>query len=211
MIQSRKIPFPTFDIDTVTNLIQQRRSIFPVDFSGEIIPKAQVEQILANAHWAPTHGRTEPWFFVVFTGSALEKFGQDHGEMYKAHTPPEEFVEAKYNKLVRRPTECSHMIAICMKRGDNPKIPVIEETNAVACAVQNMYLTTFALGLAGYWSSGGMTYHPAMKDYLNLGPNDQCLGFFMLGVPKDKEQYPRGTRKVKWEEKVEWRGWLDTN
>ncbi|MEZ4684680.1 MAG: hypothetical protein R3B47_00980 [Bacteroidia bacterium] len=64
-----------------------------------------------------------------------------------------------------------------MKRGANAKIPVIEEVEAVACAVQNMYLTTFALGLAGYWSSGGMTYHPAMKELFHLGEEDQCLGF----------------------------------
>jgi len=71
-------------------------------------------------------------------------------------------------------------------------------------AVQNMYLTTFALGLVGYWSSGGMTYHPAMKELFNLGEEDQFLGFFMLGKPKDKEYYPKGFRKSKWEEKVVW-------
>lgn len=204
-MNQRTIPFPKFDIKTVNQLIQQRRSIFTVDFSDEPVTQAEVEQILANAHWAPTHGRTEPWHFLVFSGAGLVKFGEDHGEMYKTHTPPEEYVEVKYQKLRKRPTECSHVIAICMKRGDRAGIPVIEETNAVACAVQNMYLTTFALGLAGYWSSGGMTYHPAMKDYLNLGPDDLCLGFFMLGRPKDTERYPKGMRKVSWEEKVEWR------
>ena len=201
-----KIPFPQFDIETVNNLIQQRRSLFPRDFSGEKVDKKDVEQILENANWAPTHGRTEPWFFVVITGSALEKFGLTHAEMYREQTPPADFSEEKYNKLARRPTECSHVIAICMRRGDKAKIPVIEEVEAVAMAVQNMYLTTFALGLAGYWSSGGMTYHPAMKELFNLGEEDQFLGFFMLGKPKDAEFYPKGFRKAKWEEKVVWMG-----
>ena len=206
MIPPGKIPFPHFNIEEVNALIQQRRSLFPRDFSGEPVTKEEVSQILENAHWAPTHGKTEPWRFVVMSGEALPKFGAAHAELYKAFTSPDAFSEEKYAKLARRPGECSHMIAICMKRGDNPKIPVIEEVAAVACAVQNMYLTTFALGLAGYWSSGGMTFHPAMKKLLGLGKDDQCLGFFLLGRPKDTEYYPKGYRKAGWEEKVVWMG-----
>ena len=204
MTPPNKIPFPQFDTTEVTQLIQQRRSVFTRDFSDEEIDKSDIDQILANAHWAPTHGRTEPWHFVVISGAARATFGQAHAEIYKRYTPETEFSEGKYQKWARRPTECSHMIAICVKRGSNPKIPVIEETNAVACAVQNMYLTTLSLGLVGYWTTGGMTYHPAMKDHLGLGPEDQCLGFFMLGKPKDPEFYPKGFRKVGWEEKVVW-------
>ncbi|MFK7973002.1 MAG: nitroreductase [Bacteroidia bacterium] len=201
-----KIPFSPFDIDEINRLIQQRRSVFTRDFSDEVVDKNAIEQILENAHWAPNHGKTEPWGFVVMTGSALEKFGLAHAEMYKEHTAPEAFSEEKYAKLAKRPTECSHMIAICMKRGANPKIPAVEEIGAVACAVQNMYLTTCALGLGGYWSSGGMTYHPAMKQLFNLGEEDMCLGFFLIGKPKNSEYYPKGYRKAKWEDKVVWMG-----
>ncbi|MEZ4684679.1 MAG: hypothetical protein R3B47_00975 [Bacteroidia bacterium] len=38
------------------------------------------------------------------SGSALEKFGLTHAEMYREHTPPADFSEEKYNKLARRPT-----------------------------------------------------------------------------------------------------------
>jgi len=59
-----KIVFPTFDIEQVNRLIQDRRSLFPRDFSEEQVDQKDVEQILENAHWAPNHGRTEPWGFV---------------------------------------------------------------------------------------------------------------------------------------------------
>ncbi|MEZ4684662.1 MAG: nitroreductase family protein [Bacteroidia bacterium] len=55
-----KIEFPRFDINMVNRLIQDRRSLFPRDFSGEEVDRKDVEQILENANWAPTHGRTEP-------------------------------------------------------------------------------------------------------------------------------------------------------
>ncbi|MEO0471222.1 MAG: nitroreductase [Bacteroidota bacterium] len=193
---------PTYDVDMVTRLIRQRRSVFPQQFSGEPVSREDVALLLENAHWAPSHGRTEPWLFKVFSGASLERLGKAHAEMYKTHKAPEDFQERKYEKLIRRPTECAHVIALCMKRGDNPKIPEVEEIEAVAMAVQNLWLTANAMGLAGYWSSGGMTYHQSMHDFMELGPDDKFLGFFMLGRPKD--EWPRGKRRVNWQEKVEW-------
>lgn len=190
-------------LDQINYLIKKRRSIQPPFFSGESVSKEEVSLILENAHWAPNHGLTEPWFFKVFTGDALKRFGQEQAALYKLHTSLEEFKEKKYEKLQHKPTRCTHLIAICMKGGTNPKIPEIEEVQAVACAVQNMHLTATAIGLAGYWSSGGMTYHEGMKDLLDLGEKDRCLGFFYLGRPKEG-YWPEGKRQASWQEKVEW-------
>ncbi|MEL6844135.1 MAG: nitroreductase [Bacteroidota bacterium] len=202
--KSQPIDSPlSVDLDEMSRLIRQRRSIFPPQYSDEIIPREKIELLLENAHWAPNHGRTEPWLFKVFEGKALGRLGQVHADLYQQHTPTESFKPEKYEKLKRRPTECSHVIAICMKRGHKAKIPVIEEVEAVACAVQNLWLTATALGIAGYWSSGGMTYHEGMKEFMELGEEDQFLGFFLLGMPKD-EAWPRGKRESDWQEKVQW-------
>ena len=37
-----------------------------------------------------------------------------------------------------------------MKRGDNPKIPEIEEISSVACAIQNICLTATAYGIGSF-------------------------------------------------------------
>ena len=49
-------------------LIKQRRSVFPKDYNGAAVPRAVIERALEAANWAPTHGKTEPWRFVVFAG-----------------------------------------------------------------------------------------------------------------------------------------------
>ncbi len=193
----------SFPLDDISRLIRQRRSIFPPQYTDEVIPREHIELLLENAHWAPSHGRTEPWFFKVFHGDALARFGEVHAALYKEHMDEDKFKPMKYDKLKLRATQCSHIIAICMKRGHKPKIPVIEEVEAVACAVENLWLTATALGIAGYWSSGGMTYHQSMKDFLGLGEEDQCLGFFMLGMPKE-DAWPTGKRENPWQDKVEW-------
>ena len=198
-------PTPRFDqatVDKITQLIRERRSIKPKDFSGELVPQSAVELMLENAHWAPNHGNTEPWYFVVFQGEGLKRLAQAQADMYKAHTPEAAFKEAKYQKLAQNPLLCSHVIAICHRRGDLPKIPVLEEVEAVATAVQNLHLTATALGYAGYWSSGGMTYQPGMQEFLGLGGEDQVLGFFMLGCYDGA--WPAGKRKSSWQDKVRW-------
>ena len=193
---------PSFDIEQINQLIKRRRSVFPRQYSGESIPREQVEMILENAHWAPNHGKTEPWLFKVFSGKGLENFAAQHAELYKKLTPEDKFLEKKYNKLKYNPLRSSHLIAICMTPGTNPKIPEKEEIAAVACAVQNMHLTATALGLAAYWSSGGMTYRQEMREILDLTGEQQCLGFFYLA--KIEGDWPEGHRKVEWADKVEW-------
>lgn len=193
---------PKFDIERVTRLIRARRSIKPKDFSGELVAREEVELLLANAHWAPNHGKTEPWHFVVFEGKGRERLAEAQAELYREHTPADQFKQAKYDKLRQQPLLCSHVIAICRRRGELTKIPVLEEVEAVAAAVQNLHLSATALGLAGYWSSGGMTYHPALRDYLGLNEADAVLGCFLLGKPRG--EWPAGARKADWREKVRW-------
>ena len=195
---------PILDIVIVNQLIRRRRSIFPQQFSGEPVERELVEMMLENANWAPTHGRTEPWRFIVFAGAARERLAAQHADLYKQETAPDTFKQDKYETLQIRPMQASHVIAICMQADPTGRIPEIEEIEATACAVQNLHLTATALGLAGYWSSGGMTYHAGMKAILGLEEGERCLGFFYLG--RYAGVWPVGKRHTSGLQKVRWIG-----
>lgn len=190
-----------YNIEEVNALIRNRRSVFPKQFeAGKKIDDETVKQILENATWAPNHGQTEPWKFVVFTGEGLQKLASFQAELYKKEAG-ENFKEATYNTLSTNPLKASHVIALCMKRDPNKKFPEVEEIAATACAVQNIYLSTTAYGLGGYWTTGGVTYKPSAKEFFGLEEDDKLLGFFYLAhvaVPS-----PAGKRKPI-EEKVVW-------
>ncbi len=182
-------------------LIRHRRSVFPKQFSGEPVPRHIIDQMLENANWAPTHGRTEPWRFFVFSGPSLESFARFQAGLYKEETPAENFDQGKFEKLLENPKTASHIIAICMKRQASGKIPEIEEIEAVACAVQNMYLTATAYNVGAYWASGGVTYMEAAKEFFGLSANDRLLGFFYVGqvaVPSPDGQRGDAAAKVTW-------------
>ena len=191
----------SYNVEEINQLIRNRRSVFPKQFeAGKKIDDAIVTEILENATWAPNHGHTEPWKFVVFTDDGLQKLASFQAELYKKEAG-ENFKEATYQSLSANPLKASHVIAICMKRDPNKKFPEVEEIAAVSCAVQNMYLTTTAYGLGGYWTTGGVTYKKSAKEFFGLEEDDKLLGFFYLAHVAT----PSGSGKRKpLEEKVEW-------
>lgn len=189
-------------LSDIKALIQDRRTIKPEDFKPRKVLDDQLREILNSARWAPTHGMTEPWHFVIFQENALIDLGRFMADTYHHTTSSEEFNQKKFDKLLNRPQLSSVVIAICMKRQEIEKIPEIEEIEAVACAVQNMHLTATAYGLGGYWSSGAVCYSEEMKTFLNLQPKDKCLGLFYLGYPNI--DWPKKHRKPL-EYKTEWR------
>ena len=121
--ESISLPSP----EETLHLIKSRRSVMPKDFNGESVTRAEVEQLLEAANWAPTHGRTEPWRYVVIQGGAavsaylarVEEWYSEHGE---------ELPEQEYRHYTKKmagcrnswPGQVSHLILIAMARQSLP-------------------------------------------------------------------------------------------
>lgn len=190
-----------FNTQEINRLIKERRSIFPAQYSGERVDDSIIEQMLENANWAPSHKKTEPWRFTVFTSDGLKQLAKFQSELYRTVSEGlGKYDQSKFDKLASKPLMASHVIAISMKR--NTIVPEIEEVEAVACAVQNMYLTATAYGVGCYWGSGGITYLEEAKQNFGLGSEDKILGFLYIGVPKEGF-WPEGNRS-EISEKVHW-------
>ncbi|MEJ8755882.1 nitroreductase [Pontibacter sp. H259] len=186
----------------ISQVIRTRRTTKPPKMNGQKIPDAQINQLLELADWAPTHGHTEPWRFKVYTGDKVSKFCKSHAELYKQETPEDKYLPEKYDKLRYMGDKASHILVAYMHRGDLPKIPILEEIAATSCAIQNLLLGATALNIASYWGSGGMAYHPAMKEMLQLREEDIVLGILYLGYADNATH--EGKRNYPLSEKVEW-------
>ena len=150
--------------DVVNSVVRNRRSIYTSMFSGEIVQDGIIQEMLENANWAPTHKLTEPWRFTLFKGAGLQRLADFQSELYKKTALEKgDFNEAKFEKLASKPLECSHIIAIGMKR--NEVVPELEEVCSVAAAVQNMWLTASAHKIGCYWSTGGVTFYEKAKAF----------------------------------------------
>jgi nitroreductase len=181
-----------FNLTDTLNLIKHRRSISPAKMSTRKVHREQIEAMIEAANWAPTHGLTEPWRFKVFSGDALLKLMTFYAENYKNSTPPENFLQDKYDAFIRRAHTCTYVTAVWMKRQETQVIPEIEEIMAVACAVQNFSLVAAAYGIGCFWGTGNIAYSPKMHEFMGLGPHDRFLGLLYTGYPEG--EWPQGKR-----------------
>ena len=182
-----------YNLSEITAVIRDRRTIYPEFFSDRKVHKEQIELLLNNAIWAPTHGMTQPWRFRVFMDEGKTVLGEFLRQMYLDFTPKENQKAIKLNRMTDRPNRASAVIVVSMKRQAEENIPEIEEVEAVACAIQNMYLTCTAYGLGGFWSTPKFIYTAAMNEFLGLAEKDKCLGLFYVGYPAN--EWPKGQRR----------------
>ena len=71
------------DASTLHRLIKNRRSFFPKQYTGRPVPDPVVRRCLECARWAPSHGVTEGWRFVVFSGGKKDRLGRFLAEEYR--------------------------------------------------------------------------------------------------------------------------------
>ncbi|MCH2021232.1 MAG: nitroreductase [Saprospiraceae bacterium] len=189
------------NIDICSQLIKNRRAIYPFAYIDKKIDKKIIFEILNNANYAPTHFLTQPWRFKVIEGQKLKELGNLLATLYKESIKNEHFSEAKYKKTLEKPTRCSHVIAICMERDENERLPEWEEIASTAMAVQNMWLTSSSYNIGAYWSSPHYMNSDKCSAFLNLTLRQKCLGFFYMGYHEMQEMKAKRTPM---ENKIEW-------
>lgn len=183
-----------YNLSEINDLIRNRRTIYPEQYSERKVLKDQIEVILNNALWAPTHGNTQPWCFqVFFSEESRNSLSAISAEIYRESTPIDKQNEMKLAKITNRPLMASVIIAIILKRDEKGKISEQDELAAVACAVQNMHLTCTAYGLGGFWATPGIIKSDVFKNFLHLKGEDKCIGLFYIGYPSI--EWPKAHRK----------------
>jgi nitroreductase len=176
----------------INQIIKDRRSHYPQEFTGMVLKDDIIDVLLENANWAPNHTLNYPWRFKILKGDTLTAWLQKAIDMYQRDTPTEKFSQKKLDKLEMYKSKVSHVIVIVKQAdGEKPGHPT-EDICAVACSVQNIYLSLSQFPeAAGYWSTGLGTYKAEMHQFLNLSTSQQLMGYFMLGHVEQKRTESR--------------------
>ncbi|MEC3878240.1 nitroreductase family protein [Parapedobacter sp. 10938] len=189
---------PSTHFETIKQVINHRRAIFPPSYTAQAIPKELLTELLACANAAPTHKLTQPWRFVVFREQGLARLADQLASLYKAQTPPEQFLQKKLENTRDKVLRSGAVAAIIVSYSG--AVPKWEELAATACAVQNLWLAASAAGIGGYWSSPSTIIHH-IGDFLDMAPHEECLGFFYMGY---HDEPPREANRLPVESKVHW-------
>ncbi|HKK39785.1 MAG TPA: nitroreductase [Cryomorphaceae bacterium] len=182
-----------YNLSEITELIRNRRTIYPEQYTDRVVQRDMLEIILTNGLWAPTHGKTQPWRFKVYTGEGRAGLSEKMLNLYKTITPSEDFKEIKSQRIESRIEKTSALVLLAMKRTPASKIPELEEIEAVSCAAQNIMLTAAAYGLGAFWSSPKFLYTEEANASFGMEKDDKILGLFYFGYPSG--DWPKSHRK----------------
>ena len=140
---------------------------------------AQREQIFAAALRAPDHGRLQPWRFLVVEGHARQRLGEVLANAIQRYRP--DVTAEELAKLRANPLRAPLVVVLAAHIVPHPKVPELEQLLSVGCAAQNMLLAAHALGFAGMWRTGKITYTAELREELGLSDEERVLGFLYLG------------------------------
>ena len=141
-------------------------------YRPEPLERAEVEELLELARWAPNHNLTNPWRFRVIGPAALERLKEAAG--------PE-----AAPKLDRAPTL---VVCSCDLSGD--PIQDEEDLHATAVAAYIVLLAAHARGLAGYWRTPGVLRTDEGRKAVGLSVSERFVGLLHLGHPIQDQRPP---------------------
>lgn len=194
-------------------LAQTRRTVRA--FLPDPPPRAAIEQILTAASWAPSpHGR-QPWRFVVVESAERKvALAEAMGEAWRYHLSLDghdpAMIEQRLQRSRERVLNAPVIIIPCLYLNDldvypDPARQAAETTMAIqslGCAVQNMLLAAFALGLAAGWMCAPLFAPAAVRAALNLADDLHPQALIPIGYvaqePKRRPHRPLSELVVGW-------------
>lgn len=194
-------------------LVQTRRTVR--SFRPDPPPRAAIEQIILAASWAPSpHGR-QPWRFVVV--ESLERkqlLAQAMGSAWRHHLALDGLdpatIEVRLQRSQERVLNAPVIIVPCLYLNDLDIYPDAERQAAettmaiqsLGCAVQNMLLAAFALGLAAGWMCAPLFAPAAVRTALALADDLHPQALIPIGYlahePKRRPRRPLHELIVQW-------------
>ncbi|MEI7768568.1 MAG: nitroreductase family protein [Chloroflexales bacterium] len=195
-------------------IIRGRRSVRA--FRPDPPSRSQLEQIIEAAGWAPSpHGR-QPWRFAVITRAELKSrltdaMGAEWRAQLALDGQDEATIALRHRKSHERITGAPAIIVPCLYLEDLDVYPdadrqAAETTMAVqslGCAVQNMLLAAYALGLDAGWMCAPLFSPGAVRAALDLAPSMHPHALIPVGYaakdPLRRPRRPLGELVVRWD------------
>ena len=160
------------------------------DFTADAVPRAVLERALEAGIWAQNHRLTEPWRFTILGPETHRGLGEiyAHAQASKAEGETREKLRADAaGKIASKP---QIVATSCVLAADESQRE--EDHAAVACAIQNIQLAAWALGLGMQWSTGKVIRLAETYRLLGIDPEkERIVGLLYFGFPAKVPPAPR--------------------
>ncbi len=188
---------------SLREIIRGRRSVRK--YQDRPVPRALLEQLIEAAGWAPSpHGR-QPWRFAVLTRAEpklhlAEAMGDEWRRQLAFDGQDAATIELRRRKSHERIITAPAIVIPCLYLAELDVYPddgrnAAEATMAIqslGCAVQNLLLAAYALGLDGGWMCAPLFCPGVVADALGLAPELTPHALITLGyAAADPQRRPR--------------------
>lgn len=136
-----------------------------------------IHSMLQAGMRVPDHAGLTPWHFTVIKGAGLEKLSK----AFKSAVISDGADEAKTDKAAKMPFRAPLIIVVSTKYQQHVKVPQQEQLVAAGCAAHAIQMAATTLGLGAMWRTGEMSYHPLVKERLNIALHEDIVGFLYIG------------------------------
>lgn len=181
--------------------IKERRTIRK--FKREPVPRELIEKLIKEAMWAPSAMNTQPWKFIVLTGSSKDGLiAIAEGCIEKLDVRMQSLFNDKMRSFVRGYfKDFGGAPAVLALLSHLPEEEVYQKGSLYSscAAMQNFLLLAHEAGLGACWMTGPLWVEDAVVEYLNC-PGWGLIGLTPVGWPDQIPPVP--PRK---HENIEWR------
>lgn len=135
--------------------------------------------ILQAALRVPDFQRLRPYEFILAAGEGLDRLGVLLERAAIESGKPAEIIA----RAPRMPHRAPLVVIVVARWRPSAVVSRLEQHLSAGCAVLAMQMAAVALGFGGIWRSGWPMFDRGLHDALDLGPDDQIVGFLYLGTP----------------------------
>jgi coenzyme F420-0:L-glutamate ligase / coenzyme F420-1:gamma-L-glutamate ligase len=171
------------------------------------VPRELIDQVLEAARWAPSpHGR-QPWRFAVLTRPELrsrlaDAMGDEWRRQLAMDGQDAATIELRRRKSHQRILRAPAIVVPCLYLADLDVYPDADRNAAEAtmaiqslgCAIQNLLLMAYHLGLDGGWMCAPLFCPEVVGNALDLAPSLTPHALITLGYaaadPVRKDRLP---------------------
>ncbi|MDR3565307.1 MAG: nitroreductase family protein [Negativicutes bacterium] len=171
--------------------IKERRSIRK--YRPEPIPDELLETLVKNAMWAPSGMNTQPWKFVVLTGTKKQQFLDVAGKAIEQmdvrlkelfNDKMRSFIHGYFKDLGGAPAVVVVLTAI-----HEQEVYMQSSYQSSAAAMYNLLLLAHQAGLGTCWMTGQLWVEKEILSFLGY-PNWRLLGMTPIGYPDQTPPVP---------------------
>ena len=160
-------------IDNILKRVSARRLKEPCPSEDEMT------KVYEAALRAPDHAWLRPSSFIEVTGGGIKELSKIFEEYAQTIPNIKDEIIIKYKNA---PFRAPMIIILVSTFKDHPKVPGIEQKLSTAASAQNILLSLSALGYSAIWRTGKLAFNPYIASKLNLGDNQEILGYIYVGT-----------------------------